>query len=61
MRFSEPVATGRFVREAGLDFKRGWAGLVAGTRLDTSVPRDAYAVPAAPVKITGPVRHLLWR
>jgi molybdopterin molybdotransferase len=34
VRFTTSVATGTFVRQAGLDFRRGWAGLAAGTALD---------------------------
>lgn len=34
VRFAEPVAAGTFVRAAGLDFRRGWAGLAAGAVLD---------------------------
>lgn len=34
VRFTADVKTGTFVRPAGLDFRRGWAGLAAGTALD---------------------------
>ena len=34
VRFSAAVTPGTFVRPAGLDFARGWAGLTAGTLLD---------------------------
>ena len=34
VRFSAAVSAGTFVRPAGLDFARGWAGLPAGTLLD---------------------------
>ena len=34
VRFSAAVSAGTFVRPAGLDFRRGWAGLAAGTLLD---------------------------
>ncbi len=34
VRFTASVAAGTFVRPAGLDFRRGWTGLVAGTALD---------------------------
>ena len=34
VRFSAAVAQGTFVRPAGLDFRRGWTGLPAGTLLD---------------------------
>ena len=34
VRFSAAVSAGTFVRPAGLDFARGWAGLTAGTLLD---------------------------
>lgn len=34
VRFTGSVAAGTFVRPAGLDFRRGWTGLVAGTALD---------------------------
>jgi molybdopterin molybdotransferase len=34
VRFAASVATGTFVRRAGLDFRCGWAGLPAGTALD---------------------------
>jgi molybdopterin molybdotransferase len=34
VRFSAAVAAGTFIRPAGLDFARGWAGLAAGTLLD---------------------------
>lgn len=34
VRFAGPVASGAFVRPAGLDFSLGWKGLAAGTVLD---------------------------
>jgi arylsulfatase A-like enzyme/HEAT repeat protein len=35
---------------------------IAGSALDTSVARDAYRVDArAPIKVTGPVTHVIWR
>jgi molybdopterin molybdotransferase len=34
VRFEAAVAQGTFIRPAGLDFARGWTGLVAGTLLD---------------------------
>lgn len=34
VRFATAVEPGRFIRQAGLDFRAGWIGLAAGTLLD---------------------------
>ena len=53
VRFGEPVAPGRFVRRAGLDFAAGWVGFAAGTLLD---PR-AIGLAAAMGHFWVPVRR----